>query len=54
LIKSKSRNSVAATVAKLARNLRLVFDYLRMTDNSIPDPKLRALTSLITDLLWVT
>ena len=39
LIKSKSRNSVAATIAKLARNVRLVFDYLRMTDNSIPGPR---------------
>ena len=36
LIKSKSRDSVAATIAKLARNVRRVFDYLRMTDNSIP------------------
>ena len=36
LIKSKSHDSVAATIAKLARNVRRVFDYLRMTDNSIP------------------
>jgi len=36
LIKSKSRDSVAATSAKLARNVRRVFDYLRMTDNSLP------------------
>jgi predicted transposase YbfD/YdcC len=36
LIKSKSRDSVAATIARLARNVRRVFDYLRMTDNSIP------------------
>lgn len=36
LIKSKSRDSVAATIAKLARNVRRVFGYLRMTDNSIP------------------
>jgi hypothetical protein len=36
LIKSKSRDSVAATVAKLARSVRRVFDYLRMTDNSVP------------------
>lgn len=35
LIKSKSRDSVAATIAKLARNVRRVFDYLRMTENSI-------------------
>ncbi len=36
LIKSKSSDSVAATIAKLARNVRRVFDYLRMTDNSVP------------------
>lgn len=36
LIKSKSRDSVAATISKLARNVRYVFDYLRMTNNSIP------------------
>jgi predicted transposase YbfD/YdcC len=36
LIKSKSRDSVAATIAKLARNVRRVFDYLRMTGNSLP------------------
>ncbi len=36
LIKSKSRDSVAATIAKLARNVRCVFDYLRMTGNSVP------------------
>jgi hypothetical protein len=36
LIKSKSRDSVAATIAKLARNVRRVFDYLRMTRNSVP------------------
>ena len=36
LIKSNSRDSVAATIAKLARNVRRVFDYLRMTDNSTP------------------
>ena len=35
LIKSKSRDSVAATIAKLAHNARRVFDYLRMTENSI-------------------
>jgi predicted transposase YbfD/YdcC len=33
-IKAKSRDTVAATIQPLARNLRLVFDYLRMTDNS--------------------
>ena len=40
LIKSKSRDSVAATIRKLARNLRHVFDYLRMTDNSMPRARL--------------
>jgi hypothetical protein len=39
LITSKSGDSVAATTAKLARDVRLVFDYLRMTDNSIPEPR---------------
>lgn len=33
-IKAKSRDTVAATLQRLARNVRLVFDYLRMTDNS--------------------
>lgn len=35
LIKSKSKDSVSATIKKLARNVRLVFDYLRMTNNSL-------------------
>jgi len=39
LIKSKSRDSVSATIEQLARNVRRVFDYLRMTDNSIPRSK---------------
>ena len=39
LIQSKSRDSVAATIERLARNVRRVFDYLRMTDNS--NPRLR-------------
>ncbi len=34
LIKSISKDSVAATIKKLARNVRRVFDYLRMTENS--------------------
>ena len=34
LIKSISNDSVAATIEKLARNVRRVFDYLRMTENS--------------------
>lgn len=36
LIKSISKDSVASTIDKLARNVRRVFDYLRMTDNSRP------------------
>ncbi len=36
LIKSKSNDSVAATIRKLARKARRVFDYLRMTGNSQP------------------
>lgn len=40
LIKSKSRDSVAATIDKLARNVRRVFDYLRMTGNSVPRSQL--------------
>ena len=39
LIKSKSTDSVAATIAKLARNVRRVFDYMRMTENSNPRPR---------------
>lgn len=34
VIKATSRDSVAATIRKLQRNVRLVFDYLRMTRNS--------------------
>jgi predicted transposase YbfD/YdcC len=36
LIKSKSRDSAASTIRKLARRVRRVFDYLRMTENSRP------------------
>ncbi len=36
LIKSRSRDSVAPTCRKLSRNVRLVFDFLRMTGNSNP------------------
>ena len=36
LIKSISKDSVCATTKKLARNVRRVFDYLRMTSNSRP------------------
>ena len=34
LIKSISKDSVASTIERLARNVRQVFDYLRMTNNS--------------------
>jgi hypothetical protein len=34
LIKAISKDSVAATISKLARNVRRAFDYLRMTKNS--------------------
>ena len=34
LIKAISKDSVAITLQRLARNVRLVFDYLRMTENS--------------------
>jgi predicted transposase YbfD/YdcC len=34
VIKSISQHSVASTIRKLSRNSRLVFDYLRMTENS--------------------
>lgn len=34
VIKATSRETVAATLQRLARNVRRVFDYLRMTDNS--------------------
>jgi predicted transposase YbfD/YdcC len=36
LIKSKSRDTVAATLRKLQRNVRQVFDYLNMTRNEQP------------------
>ncbi len=42
LIKSKSSDSVASTIRKLARNVRRVFDYLRMTENSQPRKQLLA------------
>ena len=34
ILKSRSRDTVAATIQRLARNVRLVFDYLRMTNHS--------------------
>ena len=36
LIKANSDDSVAATINKLARRVRRVFDYLLMTDNAKP------------------
>lgn len=36
LIKANGDDSVAATIAKLARRVRRDFDYLLMTDNSKP------------------
>jgi len=41
LIKAKSKDSVASTIEKLARNVRLMFDYLLMTDNAVASLKLR-------------
>ena len=38
-ITSKSRDTVAAMIQRLARNVRLVFGYLRMTHNSRPRPR---------------
>lgn len=38
LIKANSNDTVAATIQRLARNTRLVFDYLRLTENSKPRP----------------
>jgi predicted transposase YbfD/YdcC len=40
LIKAISKDSVASTIRKLARNVRRVFDYLRMTINSLPRIKI--------------
>jgi len=34
VLKSKGRGSVAQKMRRLTRNVRLVFDYLRMTENS--------------------
>jgi len=36
VIKSHGARSVAQTLRRLTRNVRLVFDYLRMTENSCP------------------
>jgi len=34
VIKSRTQESVSSTIQRLGRNVRLVFDYLRMTENS--------------------
>jgi predicted transposase YbfD/YdcC len=44
-IKAKSRDTVAATIQRLARNVRLVFDYLGMTENSRRRPQGRSATA---------
>lgn len=36
IIRRRSKDSVSATIQRLGRNVRLVFDYLRMTENSRP------------------
>ena len=41
LIKSKGVRSVPRKMRKLTRNVRLVFDYLRMTAKSSPQPASR-------------
>lgn len=40
LIKAISKDSVAETIRKLQRNIRRVFDYLRMTENSCKSVRL--------------
>jgi predicted transposase YbfD/YdcC len=35
VIRSKTRDTIASTIDRLARNVRLVFDYLCMTENSL-------------------
>ena len=45
VIKAKSRDTVAATIQRLARNVRLVFDDLRMTENSRRRPRSRPATA---------
>jgi hypothetical protein len=39
LIKAKSRDTVSATIQRLPRNVRLVFDDLRMTESSRRRPQ---------------
>jgi len=41
IIKSKGVNNVAQKLRQLTRNIRLVFDYLRMTKNACIVPGLR-------------
>jgi predicted transposase YbfD/YdcC len=41
IIKATSRDTVFATIQRLARNVRLVFDDLRMTENSRRRPSVR-------------
>ena len=38
VIKSKGGENVTQTMRRLTRHVRLVFDYLRMTENSCADP----------------
>jgi hypothetical protein len=46
VINARTQDSVATTIQRLARNVRLVFDYLRMTENSRANtPQLLAQTS---------
>jgi len=52
LIKSKGSDSVAATIDKLARNVRRVFDYLPMTRNSTHDHIPSLVLPGRTDLPW--
>ncbi len=44
-IKAKSRDTVAATIQRLARHVRLVFDYLGMTENARRRPRGRPATA---------
>jgi predicted transposase YbfD/YdcC len=37
VIKSRTQESVSSTIQRLGRNVRLVFDYLRMAENSRPN-----------------
>jgi predicted transposase YbfD/YdcC len=48
ILKARSRDTVAATIQRLARNVRLVFDYLRMTANSQRPPRPRPIPTGLT------